>query len=343
MTGRESVFSNPDVIALASGQFIPVAENSSALERQTDDKGQFFRHVVEHGHYAGRTHPTSTRQGSYTFLADGTFLASVNSTDPEKMAAMMRDALQRFERADDLGEPSPVQLAGTSADMDLYPADGLVLQATVRDLPRPAGVSPADHKWNLDYVWIRRDEAEAMVPEPRAVGERREWPQPVVRRLARFHLRDYVRGEPFNWFDDAIRRAEITSEVAAVEGSQVRLALVGAVKLEAEVEWVAPENGETKRYDNGFDVALRGEATWDEEQGRFTAFDLVAAGTRWGTNQYNFRYDDLGPAPIGVALTLAGTTPSDRTAPHCLRTWHTTAINTVRPSRVSVAAEEYFG
>lgn len=343
MTGRESVFSDPTIIQLASERFVPVAENSSALERQVDDKGEFFRHVVEHGHYGGRTFPTSTRQGSYTFLPDGTFLASVNSTDPERMAAMMREALERWERSADLGEPSPVQLAETGVDTDLYPAGGLVLEATVRDLPRPGG-TPTDGKWNIDYVWIRRDEARSLVPETLDTGERQSAPWPVVRRLARFHLRDYVRGEPFNWREDAIRHAELVSEIVEVSGSQVRLALRGAVRLEDEVEWVAPEDGETKRYACGFDCTIDGEAAWDAERGVFTAFEMVAAGDRWGTNQYNFRYDDLGPAPMGIALVLAGTTPSDRTSPHCLVTWRAPEKhNGRRPSRVSVGPEEYFG
>jgi hypothetical protein len=337
------VFSNPEVIALASERFVPVAENSSALERQTDDKGEFFRHVAEQGHYGGRTFPTSTRQGSYAFLADGTFLASVNSTDPERMVAMMREALDRAGQPDALGDPAPAQLADTLPEDEGYPEDGLVLRATVRDLPRPAGQPPADEKWNLDYAWIRRDEARAMVPEPAEPGARRAWPQQVVRRLARFHLRDYVRGEPFNWADEAIRRAEIASEVIGVEGDRVRLALAGSVHAEAEVAWVAPEDGETMSYDNGFVVELRGEAVWDRAREAFAAFELVAAGERWGTNQYNFRYDDLGPAPIGIVFDLAGTTPSDRTAPHCLRTWRAGQGNERRSSRVSVPAEEYYG
>lgn len=337
------MFSNPEVIDLASEQFIPVAENSSALERQADDKGEFFRHFAEQGHYGGRTHPTSTRQGSYAFLADGTFLASVNSTDPEKMAEMMREALDRFARPGELGAPAPAQLIGTVPEDEGYPADGLVLQATVRDLPRPAGQPPADKKWNLDYVWIRRDEMPALVPNPAEPGASRAWPTNIVRRLARFHLRDYVRGEPFNWTEEAIRHAEIASEVVAVEGDHVRLVLTGAVHLEAEVEWVAPEDGATKRYDNGFDARLYGEATWDRAAKAFTAFDLVAAGDRWGTNQYNFRYDDLGPAPLGIAFTLAGSMPSDRTAPHGLRTWRAGEALVKRPSRGAVLAAEYYG
>lgn len=342
MTGRESVFSDPTIIQLASERFVPVAENSSALERQADDKGEFFRHVVEQGHYGGRTFPTATRQGSYTFLPDGTFLASINSVDPERMAGMMREALARLERADDLGEPSPVQLAETGPDADLYPADGLVLEATVRDLPRPDGTL-TDGKWNIDYVWLTRDEARSLVPERVSVGEHREISWPIVRRLARFHLRDYVRGEPFNWPERAIRHGELATEVVDVSGAQVRLRLTGAVRLQDEVEWVAPEDGETKRYDCGFDCTVQGEAIWDAGQEEFTAFEMVAVGDRWGTNQYNFRYDDLGPAPMGIAFVLAGRSPSERTAPHCLVTWRPPEQRARRPSRVSVAPDEYFG
>lgn len=335
------MFSNPSIIQLLSEQFVPVAENSSALERQADDKGEFFRHVVEHGHYAGRTHPTRTRQGSYTFTADGRFLASINSRDPNEMAEMMHAALSRWARPAELGAPAAVRLVDDPGDVDDYPEDGLVLQATVRDLPRADG--SGDRRWNLDYVWIRRDEARALVLEPLLVGQRRSWPWPVMRRLVRFHLRDYVRGEPFNWPKEAIQQAELSSEIVEISGLQVHLAFRGAVRLAHETQWVAPENGETVRSDTGYDCVLQGEATWDDERGAFTAFELVATGQRWGTNQYNFRMDDLGPAPMGIAFVLAGSAPSDRTAPHCLRTWRSPDADPSVPSRVAVDRHEYFG
>lgn len=343
MTGRESVFSNDAIIQLASEQFIPVAENSSALERQADDKGTFFHHFAEQGHYGGRTKPTTTRQGSYTFRADGTFLASVNSRDADVMAEMMREALERFDHPEKLGDPSPVQMADAGPDVDLFPSDGLVLQATVRDLPRPDDMPPGDDRWNLDYVWIRRDEARQLAPATLAVGERRDAPWPIMRRLARFHLRDYVRGEPFSWQDEAIERAELSSEIVEVDGSTVRLALNGSARLAKVVAWYSPEREEDMSSDTGYHCMLQGEATWDDALGAFTAFDLVASGSRWGTNHYNFRQDDLGPAPMGIAFSLAGTTPSDRTPPHCLRTWVSPVLGTTRRSRVSVAGGEYFG
>jgi hypothetical protein len=162
-----------------------------------------------------------------------------------------------------------------------------------------------------------------------------------MRRIARFHLRDFVRGEPFAWPEEAIRRAELESEVVAVSGGEVRLALRGAVRLEWEHRWVRPEDGEERRYPSGYDCALWGEATWDAGRGAFTAFELVAAGQRWGASQYNNREDDLGPQPLGIAFTLAGDAPSERTPPHCLRTWRREGEG-ARPSRVVVTSHEYF-
>ncbi len=345
MAGRAQAFSDPTVIALASEQFIPVAENSSALERQQDDKGVFFRHVAEQGHYGGRTYPTGTRQGSYAFTAEGQFLASVNTRDPGRMAEMLRMALDRWQAGYDHGGPAPVQLVTSRADDRGYPRGGLALQLVARDLPRAVDTRPDDWRkiaWNIDYAWFTRDEAHALIPEPRAVGTRKAAPWSIVRRLARFHLRDFVRGEPFAWPEEAIRHGELWSEIIDAAGPMTRLALRGAVCLETEVQWVRPEDGEERRYPSGYDCTLYGEATWDNAQSAFTAFELAAVGQRWGANQYNNREDDLGPQPLGIAFLLAGDTPSDRTPPHCLRTWRQSRED-ARPSRVAVAQQEYFG
>ena len=79
-----------------------------------------------------------------------------------------------------------------------------------------------------------------------------------------------------------------------------------------------PENREQRSSDTGFAARLEGEAEWDAGAGRFTRFDLLATGPRWGTNQYNNRQDDLGPAPLGIAFQLAGSEPRDRTPPHTI-------------------------
>jgi hypothetical protein len=327
VAGRAQAFSDPTVIALAARDFIPVAENCSPLQRQQDAKGEFFRLVAEQGHYGGRTYPTSTRQGYYAFTADGTVLAAINSRDPQRMIEMMQTALQRWSVLDVQDGAPDRRLPGdplpdyVPARPSRYPEGGLVLRLAARDLPRDVDERKDDwrkHAWNLDYAWFTVDEARSLVPEARTPGATKQAPWEIVRWLARFHLRDFVRGEPSVWPEEAIRDGELTVRVIRAEPDRVRLALRGTIRLQYEMRWVRPEEGEERRSDCGFDATLVGEAVWDEALGRFTAFDLVAAGLRWGTNQYNNRADDLGPAPLGIAFTLAGAAPRDRTPPHTI-------------------------
>jgi hypothetical protein len=324
VAGRAQAFSDPTVIALTSERFVPVAENCSPLQRQPDAKGEFFRLVAEQGHYAGRRYPTSTRQGYYAFTADGTVLAAANSREPQRMIELLQQALQRWsvlsgDGALAAGGAGPGTY--TPAQPDRYPEDGLVLRQAARDLPREVDTRPDDWRkraWNLDYVWITAPEAAALVPPARRIGATGEAPAAVVRRLARFHLRDFVRGEPSVWPESAIRAARLTSEVVDVAGERVRLVLRGEVRLRSVARWTRPEDAEDRVSDCGIDATLYGEAEWDGASGRFVAFDLLAAGPRWGTNQYNNRQDDLGPAPLGIAFELAGTAPRDRTPPHTI-------------------------
>lgn len=324
MAGRAQAFSDPNIIRILSEEFVPVAENSSALQAQHDDKGAFFRHIAEQGHYAGRTYPTSTRQGLYAFTSDGTFLASINTRKGDELAAMLTTAAKRWRDGTQDGSPASVDLADETSLPSGYPEDGLVLQVAARDLPREVDTRPDDWRkvaWNLDYAWFLKQEAQALVPEPREVGARTEAPRAVVYRLARYHLRDFVRGEPFAWPEEAVQEATLTSEVTGVEGTRIRLVLNGKITLQHEATWIRPEDGEERRYDTGYDASLFGEATWDDERQAFVAFDLVATGNRQGTNQYNNRDDDLGPEPMGIGFTLAGRTPADHTPPHLLRAW----------------------
>ena len=322
MAGRESVFSDPVVIELASNHFVSVAENCSPLQSQQDAKGEFFRLVAEQGHYAGRTFPTSTRQGYYTFTADGRLLTAANTRDPRAIERMLRTALDRWEalRATGFsaGAPSFEVADYTPARPDRYPVDGLALRLTARDLPRQTDTRADDWRkraWNLDYAWFTKDEAQALVPEARE-GATRPWPPSAIRRMALFHLRDFVRGEPSAWPEEALRLGQMTSTVTGVDGDRVRLQLGGRIHLEHTMRWRRPNDGSEHTSDCGYDATLSGEAVWDTSTQRFVSFELAAAGPRWGTNQYNNRGDDLGPAPMGIVFTLAGSDPKDRTPPH---------------------------
>lgn len=333
MASRALAFSDPEVIRLASQRFVPLAENCSPLQTQQDAKGEFFRLVAEQGHYAGRTVPSATRQGQYAFTANGKLLSSTNTRDADKMLGMMIQALDRWQ------EPSHSRVVGSSAQglqpagalpaytpdpryASRYPADGLVLRVTTRDLPREARRRPVDWRGNavnFDYAWFTKDEARSLLPEEPEIhlGARRDVPVALVRRLARFHLLDSALGETPTWREDEVRAAQLTTEVVGMDASCVHLRLQGAVLNMATGTWaVRPFQEKFPNLTRGYHCRLVGELTYDRSREAFTRFDLLAAGDRWGGSEHNCRWDDLDPAPLGIAFELAGAAPGDRTPPH---------------------------
>jgi hypothetical protein len=326
VASRALAFADPEVIRLAAEAFIPLAENCSPLQTQRDAKGEFFRLVAEQGHYAGRTVPSATRQGQYAFTSDGRLLASINTREAEPMLGMLGQALTRWRTLEgDAGEPQGTRPAPAAYERDprhpsFYPDGGLILKQTLRDLPRPEGhPSPQQRPQaiNFDYAWFRAGEVGGFLPPSLSVGARHDLPWTLVRRLARFHLLDSVRGETPPWRDAEVRSAQLSTTVVAVGGPRVHLRLEGIV-LSCQTGTWAIRAFQEKRAEmtRGYHCRLRGELTFDTSTGRFTRFDVVAIGDRWGATEHNGRFDDLPPAPMGTVFQLAGSTPADRTPPH---------------------------
>jgi hypothetical protein len=323
VAARAAAFADPAVITLASEAFLPLAENCSPLQTQRDAKGEFFRLVAEQGHYGGRTLPSATRQGQYAFTADGHLLASINTRDADKMLGMMHQALERWRALTAERSIPPAESGAYARDPrypDFYPVGGLVLKQTLRDLPRPEGHPSPQRRpeaVNFDYAWFTADEARDFVPERLEVGARRDLPWRIVRRLARFHLLDSVRGETPPWRDEHVQSAAMSTEVVDAQGALVRLLLAGSVRNSQNGTWaIRPFQEKLEGMSRGYDCRLRGELTYDSAKGAFTRFDLVAVGDRWGGTEHNNRQEDLPASPMGIVLQLAGDTPADRTPPH---------------------------
>jgi hypothetical protein len=299
--------------------FVPAADEVGRLQRQKDPECLLFQRIAEQGHFAGRTEPSDTRQGIYATTADGRLLASINTRSPRAMAGMLRQALERWETL--AAEPAPVEAADTPREVwrweRLYPEDGLALRVVTRDVDREDG--PDDwraHAWNLDHAWFRREEVQALVPAQDEVGAGATWPAELVIRLVRCHLVDSVRGQVPAFEAADVERAALVSTITAVEGPRVELAITGSTRAAVRGEWhVNGFSDAPAEHRRGYEAELLGQATFDRQQGRFTAFELVAAGTRWGGTRFNGRGDDLEPAPMAVSLTLGGDTPADRVAP----------------------------
>jgi hypothetical protein len=180
-----------------------------------------------------------------------------------------------------------------------------------------AGRRPADwrpHAWNMDHAWFWADEVAGWLPERLEVGQSRRVPERLVARLARFHLVDNVRGQTPPFQAEHVQDAWLEVTVTDVQGDRVSGGVAGAVRVVATGRWQV-DDGPAAERTRGFDGRFLGRAEYDRGAGRFTAFELVAAGARHGATHYNGRADDPGPAPMGVVMVLAPDAPADRVAP----------------------------
>jgi hypothetical protein len=308
------VWSDPEVQKLAA-EFVPAADASDRIQskQSTDADALLFQKFGGKRTFVSSRAGDGLGQGQYAVAPSGELLASCATTDAREVAAMMKAGLEKWKRLPRekrlLAEaPDPKASAGWRRWEKLYPADGLVLRVITRDLPRDDGKEiPAHFRnvWNQDYAWFTKDEARAFLPAEPSEGAAHEVPRLLVERLARFHLLDNVRALNYASFPvEAVEKARLTATVVEVDGDRVSLRLDGETRASA-----------TDPFEQGYEPKLLGRAEYDVKAGRFTSFELVAVGNRWGTGNCNQRNDDTAPAPMGVVLTMAGDSAAERLPP----------------------------
>ncbi len=254
-------------------------------------------------------------QGVYAATIEGELLGC--DGDPhsaERTLQMIEEALTKWKTRKTQLKKSTVDVL-LERDPDFvwqYPEDGLVLHVGIHDLPRQVDRRPDNwrhHAHNLDYVWILRDEMLEIIPPRVRAGDVVPFPRKLTRRLARFHLLDYVHGETPPWPSEVADRAEIELHITRATKSMVEATLKGKAPL-------CERNVEGTGIERGFDATLLGKLVFDRRKQRFSRFDVVAVGSRWGSTGHSGRRGDDDPAPMGIAFTLAGNKPRDRTPPH---------------------------
>ena len=317
MITRRSVWSQPEVQKLLA-QFVPAADEVWGLQNRDDPASLLFQKVAEQGHYAGRTKPTNTRQGIYATAPSGRLLASVNTRSAERVSQMLERALAAWDALPEsdryLADPELESVLSAWGAERLYPEGGLALQIFARDLPRDKTIGDwRDAAWNRDFVWFRRDEMLTFVPGGRdgdapEVGDRTDVPETLVSRLASLHLVDFVRGQVTLFADSNVEIASMVSSVIGVDGQHVRLQLEGRSRAVHHGAWPVAgyeDMHNPKEQERGVQTQLLGYATFDLASKRFTDFQLLSIGTRWGGTQYNGRSGDLEPGPIGFLFVPA--------------------------------------
>ncbi len=311
------MWTDPDLRKLTE-RFVIATDEVWRLQTQDDPECLFFQRMAEQGHYGGR--PGRTRQGIYVCTPGGKLLSSINSNDPQRVLAMLRRGWHKWQSL-----PSAQRQLPAAADLrpqhrweDSYPAEGLVLSMFTRDLPLTCDVQAERcGKWNRDFSWFSSSEARQWLPTEPQLGDHHELPAPLTSRLARFHLVDVARGQtsPFTW--DQVAGSRMWTRVLDRQGDRVELEIRGQTESAApgdkrNLPGLAIDRGDTE---HGIHAQLYGRATYDLGQKRFTQFDLVALGTRWGRTRFNGRHGDPESAsPIGWVFRLStATTP--RVAP----------------------------
>jgi hypothetical protein len=297
-----------------TARFVPAADEVYRLQNLrtgTDPECRLFQKFAELGHYR---RPGTTRQGTYCVTPSGVLLGSMNTNDPRRITDLLEKSLakwQTLKREERLLPTDPQkQLADIKRPERFYPKDGLVLSVTSRDMPReaekekPARAGWRAHAWNQDYAWFTKGEAKQFVPPEPKVGKKQDLPLLLIHRIACAHLVDNVRGQTAPFAENQVKKARLSAEVTAVDGSVVSLRLEG--------ETLTAMEGRRK---HGLDMRLLGKATYDLTKARFLTFELVALGSRWGGTQLNGRRGDADAAPIGILFTLAADSPCERVAP----------------------------
>jgi hypothetical protein len=280
-------------------RFAPAADEVWRLQQGSDPECVFFQKMADHGHYGGR--PGQTRQGIYVCSASGTFLASINSNDPNRVLATLERGLKAWEelpaeakRLSQLSEIKP-----RHRWEDSFPKDGLVLSLITRDLPADCDPSkPCAAKWNQDRVWFSKDEARRWLPREPKPGDNQPVPPELVSRLARLHLVDTVNGQTSPFSPGQVTGSQIATEVLERQGGRVKVKITGTTKGDAQ--------GRARRESaHGVETRILGHATYDLNKEAFIEFQMVALGTRWGYTELNSRRRDPESGPVGFVIELA--------------------------------------
>ena len=238
---------------------------------------------------------SSTYQGLYTMLADGTYLSGRFARQSNGVAReALTSGLANYKRiASQRGyKPEPVP----TDKLELYGGDplrrgGLKLEVAYRDFPRGDQKRPGDwyfeNPYNLGWHDLTPAEAKSFITTSR---KPQALPDPVFQKFACKTLKDAVRGQMRDWKPNEIKQGALFTQLVGEKGS------VKTFKLTGKVDFALG--------DLTFAPTLHGTASYDTGRGEFTDFRLVAAGQRTGKAGANGRATDLGPAPMGVGFKL---------------------------------------
>lgn len=256
------------------------------------------------------------------------------------------EVLEKFQQLpEDERRPGAVQVRDLSAEEQVIPAPpegGLVLRVHARFLTRDGGklrhAETTDFPlmrekpevmrlWqlflqpNTEYMWLTREEWQALVPAEPTVGQQVAVPPIVAQRLARFHLTPQRATTSEGGIVDKrnVKRAEMELAVREVTKDSVDMVLRGFVHWGSDYDESKATTPDGP-LPQGYEAPLYGRLVYDPAAKKFVRFDLVAPGDVWGrwgdANGKSMYVERPGRNPFGFALELADfKSPTDRIPP----------------------------
>jgi hypothetical protein len=322
IAGRESAFSDAEIIRMATEDFVAVSADDWYERRRDDAVGKFFRKVADQGPRKGEG--GSTRQGIYCLTADGKLLAYKNAgQNAGVMREVLGNALAAWKKLpEEARKPRAVEVPDLGTLDRRYsrklPEGASVVKVYTRILDRDSKgefckgtcETLGGDKSARDHLWLTAADLKALTPDAK-VGDTFALPPAVAERIARFHLVDNTRGEPPHWKKDDVRRSELTLTVVEATEKQVQLRLEGKVLVSTDAD---PEKAA-----RGFDAYLLGYLRYQRSPKALDRFDVVVVGEFWGEGRYtpNAR---KGRKPLGIAFELSqGDSATGRVPPQAAR------------------------
>ncbi|MCR9244867.1 MAG: hypothetical protein NXI31_07535 [bacterium] len=266
-----------------------------------------------------------TLQGTYVLTASGRCLGRINSGNPEAVANMLSQALLEWRDLPAKEREAAASIpAATHRWEQSRPQRGLILQRFARDIGKQPSEPPRGPV-NRDSVWFTQREVTDWIPDNPTSGQKGTVAPLVARRLAQFALVDNVRGQTLPFAAAEIQRAALYYEVRAVNDERLEFALRGATHAEASGPWLGGDNywKPKREWPRWLSTSLIGHAVFDRRERRFTEFELVSLGTRFGRTQFNGRAREEPQSQHRIGFVLQLAPPEFRVAPTFINVYDT--------------------
>ncbi len=312
-----SVWSDPRIIKI-SEKLIPTTDEVWRLQRAIDGDAIMFQNMAKDGHYKKEG---GTRQGIYVCTSNGILLSSINSLNPDFVLDMIKDGLEKWSRLPSFDKKLSYDLSGKVNHRweHSYPSKGLVLKSSKIDLLDDPPLRTSENKrWNIDYVWFSKKEAQLWIPDNIQIGQTYQLPNLIKNRLFQYHFLDNVIGQTLPFAISEIQTSDLKTKIIDFTDDFIFIEIEGYSKAKAKGNWLLGEDWiewSDIRLDHGIETTILGSAKYNLRTKSFYNFEMVAIGNRYGKTKYNGRNKNTGNSYIGFLYTLAGNKPADKIAP----------------------------